>query len=169
MKVFSVLITLLIFSLHLTAQPMAYGEPSAPASRAGLDIYLHFSSPRDEVLIENGKLTHIATTYIYDENRPWAATPVDMSRRTVADAVPLNGHQLKALEEVILNSGIMQLPRQEYGAPAGQRSYDYQFRIRSGGQSRAVIYRSNPSYAVAPPAFGRMKEYVWKLVTEVGY
>ena len=167
MKVFSVLITLLSFAFQLNAQQMAYRESARPASKPGLDIYLQFSSPRDEVVIEDGKLTHIAKTYIYDNNRPWVATPVDMTEQKVADAIPLNGHQLTALQEMILSTGIMQLPKQEYGAPAGERSYDYQFRIRSGGQSQAVTYRSNPSYAVAPPAFGQMKEHLWKLVTEV--
>ncbi|MCB0595200.1 MAG: hypothetical protein H6557_24315 [Lewinellaceae bacterium] len=169
MKVFPLLITLSTFMFNLNAQTIAYQELSRPASKPGLDIYLHYDSPQDEVLIQNGKLTHISKTYVYDENRPWVATPVDVATRKVADGVALNGHQLNSLQQMIQNTGILQLPQQEYGAPGDQRSYDYQMRIRSGGQDKAVIYRSNPSFATAPPAFDRMKEYIWRLVTEVEY
>ncbi|MCO6480221.1 MAG: hypothetical protein J5I94_26515 [Phaeodactylibacter sp.] len=169
MKVFPALITLLAIVFQLNAQTIAYQELPRPAAKPGLDIYLHYDSPRDEVIIQNGKLTHISKTFVYDENRPWETTPVDVATRTVANGVPLNGHQLSSLREMIRNTGIMQLPKQEYGAPAGQRSYDYQMRIRSEGQDRAVIYRSNPNFAIAPASFDRMKEYIWKLVTEVEY
>ncbi|MCB0583405.1 MAG: hypothetical protein KDD10_29270 [Phaeodactylibacter sp.] len=169
MRVFPVLIALLSFVFQLNGQGMAYPGSSLPAAKPGLDIYLRYDSPRDEVIVQNGKLTHISKTYIYDENRPWDATPVDVSQRTVANAIPLNGHQLNSLREMIQTTGIMQLPEQEYGAPSGQRSYDYQMHIRSEGQEKAVLYRSNPSFANAPPAFDRMKEYLWKLVTEVEY
>ncbi|MCB0587684.1 MAG: hypothetical protein KDD06_20500 [Phaeodactylibacter sp.] len=169
MRVFPVLIALLSVVFQLNGQTIAYQELPRPAAKPGIDLFFHYDSPRDVVIIQNGKLTHISRNYVYDENRPWVATPVDVSERTVADAVPLNGHQLKSLQEMIGSTGIMQLPEREYGAPAGQRSYDYQMRIRSEGRERSVLYRSNPSYAIAPPAFDRMKEYIWKLVTEVEY
>ena len=169
MKVFPALIALLIVSINLNGQTIAYQELPRPSAKPGLDLYLHYDSPRDEVIIQNGKLTHISKTYVYDENRPWVATPTDVATRKVADAVPLNGHQLNSLQEMIQGTGIMQLPAREYGAPNGQRSYDYQMDIRSGGQSRSVTYRSNPSYATAPPAFDHMKEYLWRLVTEAEY
>ena len=169
MRVFPLLITLFSFVIQLSGQGMAFQELPRPASKPGLDIYLHYDSPRDEILIQDGKLTHISKNYVYDENRPWVATPADVSLRKVANEVPLNGHQLTSLQEMIQGTGIMQLTDQEYGAPNGQRSYDYQIDIRSGGQSRSVTYRSNPSYATAPPAFDRMKEYLWRLVTELEY
>ncbi|MCB0587280.1 MAG: hypothetical protein KDD06_18420 [Phaeodactylibacter sp.] len=169
MRVFPLLITLFSFVIQLSGQGMAFQELPRPASKPGLDIYLHYDSPRDEILIQDGKLTHISKNYVYDENRPWVATPADVSLRKVANEVPLNGHQLTSLQEMIQGTGIMQLTDQEYGAPNGQRSYDYQMDIRSGGQSRSVTYRSNPSYATAPPAFDRMKEYLWRLVTELEY
>ncbi len=167
MKVFSVLISLLGLALSLHAQVISYQELPRPASKPGLDIYFYFSSPGDEVIIENGKLTHIAKKQIYDQDRPWVATPAGVSRQAVADAVPLNGHQLNSLREMIHSSGFLGLPQSEYGAPSDQRSNLYQMYIRSQGSEKKIIYYHSPSSGQPPAAFRQLKEYIWSVVARV--
>ncbi|MCB9302568.1 MAG: hypothetical protein H6566_18145 [Lewinellaceae bacterium] len=166
MKGLPLLITLIGLCFQLNAQAIAYQSLPIPETRPGLDILLHYSSPRDEVIIQDGKLTHIARKFHYDESRPYVATPVAVTQQTVADGIPLNGRQLTALKEMIKGSDFLYLPENTYGAPEGDRSYDYSLRIKAEGHEKAVSYRSTPSYANAPAPFERMQEYIWKLVTE---
>ncbi|MCB0570289.1 MAG: hypothetical protein KDC66_11015 [Phaeodactylibacter sp.] len=167
MKTLSVLAMFLVFGFQLSAQTLAYQSLPVPAVKPGLDILLHYTSPSDEVIVKDGKLTHIATTYHYDESRPYVATPAGVSQQAILESVPLNGHQLNALKDMINNSDFLYLPGSTYGAPEGQRSYDYNLHIKADGREKAVAYRSNPSYGNAPAPFERMQEYIWKLVTEV--
>jgi len=167
MKVVLSLIAVVFFVNALPAQVIPYQELPTPESKPGIDLVLEYESPRDEVRVENGKLTHISKTYHYDENRPYSASPVGMSSRAISESTPLNGRQLTALENHIKSSGILDLPNSSYGAPQGERSYDYILRMTVNGQRKSVVFRSNPSYAHAPTAFERMKEYIWQLVAEV--
>lgn len=167
MKFILSLTATLVFTLTLNAQVIPYQELPRPQAKPGLDIVLEYSSPRDEVIIKNGKLTHVSKTYHYDEQRPYVASPVGMSSNTISDATPLSGQQLTALKNMINSCGIMSLPQSDYGASSNERSYDYSFYIVNNGQRRSITYHSNPSYSQAPPSFDRLKEYVWRLVTEV--
>lgn len=158
---------MVFFCFSLAAQVIPYQELPTPASKPGLDLVLEYTSPRDEVVIRNGKITHISKTYHYDEERPYVATPVGVSSRTIANATPLNGQQLNAFKEQINSSGIMNLSQKSFGAPYGERSYDYSLRISMNGRQQEIVFRSNPSYSNAPYPFELMKEYIWRLVAEV--
>jgi hypothetical protein len=166
MKMLIAVMSMLCMFATIDAQVISYQEIPTPESKAGINVFLEYTSPRDEVIISNGKLTHISKTYQYDENRPYVATPVSMSTSVIANNIPLNGRQLTSLKEAIRNSGLTKLQRQNYGAPHGQRSYDYTLRIEVDGRAYSYIYRSNPSYPNAPQQFNQMKEYIWKLVAE---
>jgi hypothetical protein len=167
MKIVLSLIAAFICTLTLNAQVIPYQELPRPQAKPGLDLVLEYSSPRDEVMIKNGKLTHVSKTYHYDEQRPYVASPVGMSSNTISDGTPLSGQQLTALSNIINNCGILSLPQSDYGASIEERSYDYSFYIVNNGQRRNITYHSNPSYPHAPQSFERLKEYVWKLVAEV--
>ncbi|HMQ48458.1 MAG TPA: hypothetical protein PKA00_13640 [Saprospiraceae bacterium] len=153
--------------LVANAQTIPYQELPRPAARPGMDLVFQYESPRDLVLVKNGKITHISKIHHYDEDRPWVATPVHISQQTVLDQVPLNGTQLQALQEMIQSSDFLYLPLNEYGAPQDERAYPYHIKIITGDQEKSVFFYSNPTYAPAPVPFARMEEYVWKLVTEV--
>jgi hypothetical protein len=159
-----VLCSTVAFSLN--AQVIPYQELPSPESKPGIDLVLEYESPRDKIVVRDGKLTHISKTYHYDENRPYNANPVGMSSRAISESVPLNGRQLTALKNQIQSSGILSLPGSTFGAPQGERSYDFILRIVVDGQQKSVIFRSNPSYASPPMEFERMKEYIWRLVAE---
>ena len=167
MKVLIAVVNMLCLVFTINAQVISYQEIPTPESKAGLNIFLEYTSPRDEVIISNGKLTHISKTYHYDENRPYVATPVSMSTNVIANKIPLNGRQLTNLQDMIRSSGLTKLQRQSYGAPHGQRSYDYTLRLEVDDRTYSYIYRSNPSYPHAPQQFTQMKEYIWRLVAEV--
>lgn len=158
---------LALCTIMASAQVIPYQQLPTPATKPGSDLVLEYSSPRDEVIVQGGKLTHISKTYHYDHNRPQVAAPIGTSQRTVLNAEPLNGRQLTALEQGIHSSGIFNLTDSSYGAPDGQSSYDYRIKVRMNGQQRDIVFRSNPSYSYAPQAFEVIKDYVWRLVTEV--
>lgn len=158
---------LLIVLNAASAQTIPYQELPRPAARPGMDLVFQYESPRDLVLVKDGKITHVAKIHHYDEERPWVATPVHISQQTVLDQIPLNGTQLQALLEMIQSSDFLYLPLNEYGAPQDERAYPYHLHVLTGGQEKSVFFYSNPSYAPAPVPFARLEEYVWKLVTEV--
>ncbi len=167
MKKLPVLAILIFFCIQINAQPLAFQSLHAPAARPGMDILLHYTTPRDEVIIQEGKLTHISKKYHYDESRPYIATPAGASQQLVADGIPLNGHQLNALKEMISSSDFLYLPEDSYGAPDSRPGYEYNLRIKADGREKSVAYHSQPGRGNAPAPFERMQEYIWKLVTEV--
>ena len=162
------LLLLFTFNSLLQGQTNAWGEYTRPATKPGIDIVFHYESPRDEIIVKDGRLTHIAKNHHYDENRPWEDTPVAVSRQTLVEARPLNGHQLQALEEMIKSSNFLYLPKSEYGASSGEEANPYSLSIRTKEGSKTIIYRGTPGgYYQAPEAFKRLEEYAWKLIISI--
>lgn len=165
MKVFGFSILLSVFCLQLPGQVIPYQELSRPAPKPGTDLYLYYSSPSDEVIVENGKITHRSKNYRRDTDDPYSATSTNPSKQSVAESIPLNGHQLSGLKQRVNNSGFFQdQPRRHR---ASSDAVQYELRIRVDGKEQRMAFSSNPSYAGAPPSFEHITDYLWRVVTEV--
>lgn len=148
-----------VFALQLPAQVIPYQELSRPSSKPGTDTYLYYSSPRDEIVVKDGQLSHFSKNYHHGAG--------EVSLQSVAEGVPLNGRQLLALKDMINSSGLAQLDRRAYGALDGGPETESVLRVRVDGREQAVLFRSGPGHSSPPTPFSQISQHLWQLVTEV--
>jgi hypothetical protein len=68
--------------------------------------------------------------------------------------------QVEALRAFVEECGFMDL-EEAYGAPADERYYPYEITVYlKGGETRSVLFRSNPGYDDAPEAFQKLEDYL---------
>ena len=156
MKVFTLLLPLMALVFSASAQVIPYQELSRPADKPGTDLYVYYSSPTDEVIIKNAKISHLS------KNGGTYGSSMDAGKQTVAEAVPLNGRQLGSLKEQITNSGFFGAASTAYLSNAS-----YELHIRTNQKEQHLAYEQNPAYARAHPSFDQITNLLWRIVTEV--
>mgnify|MGYP000633144007 CR=1 FL=1 len=158
MKEFSLIVFLTFLFFASSAQVIPYQELPRPASKPGTDIYLRFESPGDEIIIEDGYLTHQSKNYHHEEGYATA-----VSSQSVAESVPLDGRQLTILKERIASSNFYQARVTSGSRMGGEHS----LHIRTDQGENRLVFAGNPDYAGAPPAYRRIVDYLWQLIIEV--
>lgn len=161
------LFVLLAAGLPSFAQVIPYQELSRPEQKPGTDLKIHFETPHDLIVVQNGRISHQSKNYHSSEPGGYSAQPVQYSVQTVVEGIPLNGNQLLALKEAVKNSGLLRLERSVFGAPARQNGEDHFIRVRIDGEQRNMVFRRNDRFPSAPGAFNEVSQYLWWLVTEV--
>lgn len=164
MKKVGLLFVVLAAVLQLPAQVIPYQELDRPEQKPGKDLFLVYEGPQDRIEVHDGKITHTSKRYHPGDG---GAQAVQVSTQAVAEAIPLSGRQLTALKEMVQQSGLMQMPRPVYGAPAGQAAEELEIRVKMEGGKQYVRFRTNERFANAPAPFDYIRQYLWRLVTEV--
>lgn len=126
------------------------------------EVNVHYNTWKGSITITNTNITQVHITYDYEQ--PNSAIPSDgTSFETSGKITP---KQLKELVNYINDIDFWTL-KDVYGAPAGYRFYLYEIAVNIDGKTKKVMYRSNPTYEVAPAAFGQLEQYLTQLARSI--
>jgi hypothetical protein len=150
-------IPLVVSGLVAAASVIACSPGSASSSAVAPvhHLEIRYESPGLSATLRDTALEFVKKTYSYPH--PAATTPSEVKQ--TRGAVTLSATQLENLRSVMTNSGFMKL-KPAYGAPEEERHYPYMLEVTLDGESRSVVYRSNPSYLPAPQAFSQVQQAV---------
>lgn len=128
------------------------------ASRQVNRLQLSYNSSTLRINIEDSKI--LVTRIEQEFANP--VSPIPSATRAIRTQGELSQAQLDGLRKRIETSGFWKL-KDAYGAPDGQRFYPYRIDLNLDGQSKQVLYRSNPSYESAPSAFTEVESLLREL------
>jgi hypothetical protein len=152
------LILLLSLGIFLAA---GCRQQKAQAESADCPLAVHFKDYQVEIAVQEGMLGR--TEFIYEYPSPQAGTPSKTSSQQLIRAKKLSAKKLKALKELILSSGFLDLAQEAYGAPEDVRFYPNSLKVTCDCKEKEVIFRSNPEYEGMPEEMKQIQAYLLDL------
>lgn len=152
-----VFIILVAYSCKTTSGTAAPPPPPPPVDTIGA-LTVSYNSPWLSISLENRKITSVKTIHHYAENN-FSSVPDSMSTETLLDAVAVSDSTMNALFELLDEQKFWDL-EEAYGAPDGLRYYPYEINAEMPGKSKKVIFRSNPSFDLAPQPFRAVESFL---------
>jgi hypothetical protein len=122
-------------------------------------VEILYKAPMLALIIRDGSLSYtrqVDVTY----TRPWNDVPESSRERTGGGIV--SEQEVRSLLDTADGCGFFSL-NDAYGAPGDERYYPYEISITRDSRKKIVIFRSNPSYAGAPPCFVALQEKITAL------
>ncbi|MCE9597813.1 MAG: hypothetical protein K8S54_07585 [Spirochaetia bacterium] len=144
---------LLILTIATLASLTGACISQKPEAMQANRLSLTYNSSTLRINIEGSAL--LVTRIEQEFANPVSAIPSGTKATTMQGL--LTPEQLGRLTRTIQNNGFMKLSA-AYGAPEGQRFYPYRIEACINGETKQVLYRSNPAYESAPNAFSEVEK-----------
>lgn len=137
-------------------------EATAPVVIDPLELLtVSYDSPWMDISIEKKQITKIKTQHHFKESN-FSSVPDSISTQTLKDREMLSDSILNEMQKLLDDKKFWEL-EDNYGAPEGQRFYPYTITAKKDTLTKTVVFRSNPSYGLAPDAFREVEKFLTEL------
>ncbi|HPE59172.1 MAG TPA: hypothetical protein PLB10_02450 [Thiolinea sp.] len=133
-----------------------------PTAMNNLELHYHTSAEVRylDINLVHGRLDY---TFLPDADtrcaRSVSATPCWNRDDLQTLSRQLDRAELQQLYQTVLDCGILALPQQVFGeTDRRRRAYVTRLQVSADGQTRDLVYRSNPQAAAKPAAFARLEQ-----------
>jgi hypothetical protein len=120
-----------------------------------------YNSPWTAITIEEGKITKVKTEHHFNDDN-FSSVPDSTSTHKLKDGIVLSDSLNNELKKLLDNKQFWEL-EDIYGASENSRYYPYTISAINGEKSKTVVFRSNPSFGLAPEAFRDIETFLIEL------
>ncbi len=154
------LVLLTIFSCNTTTKtPKAEVTPVVEAPKNIFKVT--YNSPWTAITIEEEKITKVKTKHHFNEDN-FTSVPDSTSLHKLMEGVAFSDSLSTKLKQILNDDKFWEL-EDAYGAPEGQRYYPYTISATQNEKTKTVVFRSNPSFGLAPEVFRTLEKFLNEL------
>lgn len=117
-----------------------------------------YNSPWTAITIEEGKITKVKTQHHFNDDN-FSSVPDSTSVHKVMEGVAFSDSLTTGLKKMLNDKNFWELD-DAYGAPDDYRHYPYTISAILNEKSKTVVFRSNPSFGLAPDAFNLIESFL---------